>query len=72
MQWLDAHSLAIRLQYLDPVRFLELCNQLLVDVTVRAGIDPSHLALNLRVHDADGGIDARCEESPSTVGRIIV
>ena len=69
--WLTPEILMQRIQLLDEIQFVRLGNTLLARLAARNGIAPSHLALNEQTKDPDGGIDARCEGAPRTVGRLI-
>ena len=67
---IEAQALAAPLPFIDPTRFADLCNDLLVQVAIRQGIPREHIAVNLRTTDPDGGIDARCVDAPTSVGRL--
>lgn len=71
MTWLPIEQLRNRLEGLDPARFVELCNSLLTEVAAANGVQRTHLSLNHRVSDPDGGIDARCIEAPVLIARIL-
>lgn len=68
--WISSQSLAERLFLLDDTRFAAVCNDLLVQVAIRNGIDRAQLALNLATKEPDGGIDARCANAPSIHSRL--
>jgi hypothetical protein len=71
MQRLTPEYITPRLPFLNPDQFAVLCNDLLSSSARAAGIPVSHLSLNLRLRDPDGGLDARCDNAPRAVGRII-
>jgi len=66
----DTPTLATQLLSIDPSRFANLCNELLVQNAIRLRIPRDHLALNLLITDPDGGIDARCLDAPVHGGRL--
>lgn len=68
--WINLQSLADRLSLLDDTRFVVVCNNLLVQTSIRNGIDRAHLALNLATKEPDGGVDARCLDAPRIHGRL--
>ena len=71
MQWADPVILGRWLQLLDGAAFVALGNALLSEFAATRGIDRACLATNLRVTEPDGGIDARCVNTASAVGRLI-
>ena len=70
MIWTDPAYNAVLIRSLDDSRFAALCNSLLSETAGQHGLRVC-LALNLRVTEPDGGIDARCVNSPKTIGRLI-
>jgi hypothetical protein len=70
MPLIDPERLAQDLRHLDSTRFVSVCNALLAE-TVAPHMDRSHLRLNLRVTEPDGGVDAACEHAPCAVGRLV-
>lgn len=68
--WINLQSLAERLSLLDDTRFAAVCAEVLIQTASRGGIDRTHLALNLKTNEPDGGIDARCVEAPRVLGRL--
>jgi hypothetical protein len=71
MQWLDPSFIATRIQSLDSVRFADLVNDVLTETAARNRIDRACIVTNLRTTEPDGGIDARCVNSPRVVGQLI-
>src|SRR5687767_6622629 len=71
MQWTNPEWLSRYLQSLDGARFVALGNRLLAEVAASHGLARSCLALNLRITEPDGGLDARCVDAAITVGRIV-
>lgn len=71
MQWLDPNFIQARIQILDSVRFADLVNDVLTETAAGNRIDRSCIVTNLRVTEPDGGIDARCVNSPQVVGQLI-
>lgn len=68
---LSPEFITTRLPFLNPDQFATLCNDLLASAARTAGIPVSHLSLNLRIRDPDGGLDARCEAAPHIVGQLL-
>src|SRR5258708_580648 len=66
----DPAYIAVLIESLDDSKFAALCNSLLSEIAGQHGLRTC-LALNLRVNDPDGGIDARCVNSPKTMGRLL-
>jgi hypothetical protein len=71
VEYLSAQVLSLGIQALDDTRFADLCNDVLISATIAHGLPRAILNTTLRVTEPDGGIDARCVESPRTVGRLI-
>lgn len=71
MSWLPSELIKQRIESLDEVRFVELCNSLLSELAAANGIPRSSLSLNYHLNEADGGIDARCANAPKVVSRLI-
>lgn len=69
--WGDAELIGRQIQLLDAARFVQICTALLSETAATHGIPRSCLAFNLRITEPDGGIDARCDASPATIGRLI-
>jgi hypothetical protein len=72
MLWNDAqHVLAPRINRLDSVSFVNLCNHLLSEIAAKNGISRGCLVTTLRTTEPDGGIDARCVDAPNIAGQFI-
>jgi hypothetical protein len=71
MQLVDPVFLGRFIQLFDSKSFVELGNNLLITSAAAHGVPRSCLATNLHINEPDGGIDARCVNAPTTVGRLI-
>ncbi len=71
MESVNAQILQLGIQALDDTRFVELCNDLLISAAIANGIDRGVFRTNLRVTEPDGGIDARCANSPRIVPALL-
>lgn len=71
MSWLPPDLIKGRIEGLDEVRFVELCNSLLAEIAAASGISRSQLSLNYHLHEPDGGIDARCVDASAKFPRAI-
>ena len=71
MQLVDPVFLGRLIQLFDSKAFVELGNNLLIASAAAHGVPRSCLATNLHITEPDGGIDARCVDAPTTVGRLI-
>ncbi len=60
-----------RIQGQDPNEFAALCDALIVAEATSAGIPRTCLAVSHEIFDRDGGVDARCQNAPSTSGRLV-
>lgn len=71
MEWLNPSIIGTRIQLLNSDRFADLANDILTETAARNRVDRSCIVTNLRITEPDGGIDARCVNSPHVVGQLI-